>query len=100
MAFGLCAGGFLFPRASVNVMAPCAVSAVQSLGKPAGPPAQEGQLEGAHFKGQAAGVTSGDLEFHSWLRPHEFRVDSYLSSFPQTRLEMDYNQKHKYKWII
>lgn len=60
MAFGLCAGEFLFPTAwvlgaSVNVMAPCAKSVTPSLGKPAGrllrPPARKGQLEGAHFPG-------------------------------------------------
>lgn len=70
------------------------------IGKASRPPAQEGQLEGTHFKGQAAGVMSGDLEFYSWLCPHELRADSYLSLFPKTGLEMDHNQKHKYKWII
>lgn len=60
MAFALCAGGFLFPRAwllgaSLNIMAAYARSVRQSLEEPAGrllsPAVQEGGLEGAHFMG-------------------------------------------------
>lgn len=52
--------GFLFPTAwvlgvSVDIMAPCARSAVRSLESQqeecSGPTAQEGRLEGTHFKG-------------------------------------------------
>ena len=59
MAFALCAGGFLFPRAwllgvSLNIMVACVRPVVQSLGESAGrllsPAVQEGGLEGAHFQ--------------------------------------------------
>lgn len=84
MAFGLCAGGFLFPITWVLgvfaiIMAPCAQPVMQSLRKPTGPTAWKRQLEGAHFKGSTAGVTSRDLKFHCWLCPHESGIIWFIS---------------------
>lgn len=90
MAFALCAGGFLFPRAwllgaSLNIMAAYARSVMQSLEEPAGrllsPAVQEGGLKDAHFKGQTADVANGDMSLTPGSVPTNLGLIQILAYF-------------------